>query len=91
MSMLIDEGIVEEYPDPIDPIVIDDSDCNEINVNTREITVHDNKFHHAESAVFIHANLLYVFKKKFVKKFSFMLWEINDDLLYDVMSVLVAD
>ena len=42
MSMLIDEGIVEEYPDPIDPIVIDDSDCNEINVNTREITVHDN-------------------------------------------------
>ena len=56
-----------------------------------EITVHDNKFHHAESAVFIHANLLYVFKKKFVKKFSFMLWEINDDLLYDVMSVLVAD
>ena len=42
MSMLIDESIVEEYPDPIDPIVIDDSDCNEINVNTREITVHDN-------------------------------------------------
>ena len=42
MSMLIDEGIVEEYPDPIDPIVIDDSDCNEINANTREITVHDN-------------------------------------------------
>ena len=56
-----------------------------------EIAVHDDKFNHTESAVFIHANLLYVFKKKFVKKFSFMLWEINDDLLYDVMSVLVAD
>ena len=43
MSMLIDESIVEKYPDPIDPIVIDDSDCNGINVNTRDITVHNNK------------------------------------------------
>lgn len=37
--MLIDEGMVEKYPDPIYPIVIDDSDCNEINANTRDITV----------------------------------------------------